>query len=457
MGKLLFTSALALSLLLGLPANSLAQPNPYNFQLIADTNGSFESLGPFVSINTGGIVAFKADLRTGGGGVFAGSGGPITTIANTSSPPSEFGGISINAGGTVAFTGVLTTGNRGVFTGNGGPLTTIVLGSFLSFPSINNQGVVAFGTGNDIFVGSGGPPVTVATDGGAISGIGDPAINTQGTVVFAAGLSEGGQGIFTSNGGQLTLVVDTNGLFRAFQVFPVINSRGTVAFAATRNTGDDGIFTAANGLFATIVDNRGLFRGFDALSINTGGGVAFQALLDAGSEGIFTGPDPVADKVMTIGDPLLGSTVTGLAFSREGLNDMGQLAFRAALADGRQVIVRADPMSKVTIDIQPGEAPASLNPRSRGVIPVAILTTATFDATTTDPLSVKFGPHGATEAHGRGHVEDADGDGDLDLVLHFRMQDTGIQCGDTSASLIGKTFSGQAIRGADSIVTVGCR
>jgi hypothetical protein len=115
------------------------------------------------------------------------------------------------------------------------------------------------------------------------------------------------------------------------------------------------------------------------------------------------------------------------------------------------------PLRIVTIDIKPGSFPNSINPRSQGVIPVAILTTDTFDATTVDPLSVKFGPAGATESHGRGHIEDVDGDSDLDLVLHFRTQDPGIQCGDTSASLTGNTFDGAAIHGSDSIRTVGCK
>lgn len=110
----------------------------------------------------------------------------------------------------------------------------------------------------------------------------------------------------------------------------------------------------------------------------------------------------------------------------------------------------------VSIDIKPGSFPNSINPRSQGVIPVAILTD-TFDATTVDPLSVKFGRDGATESHGRSHIEDVDSDGDLDLILHFRTQDTGIQCGNTSASLTGETFNGAAIKGSDSIRTVGCK
>lgn len=110
----------------------------------------------------------------------------------------------------------------------------------------------------------------------------------------------------------------------------------------------------------------------------------------------------------------------------------------------------------VPIDIKPGTIPNTINPKSKGVIPVAILTTPTFSAVSVDPLSVKFGPNGATESHGRGHIEDADGDGDMDMVLHFKTEETGIQCGDVEASLTGETFGGQAIIGTDAIQTVGC-
>jgi hypothetical protein len=98
----------------------------------------------------------------------------------------------------------------------------------------------------------------------------------------------------------------------------------------------------------------------------------------------------------------------------------------------------------------------SIHPKSHRLIPVAILSTSTFDATQVDPSSVKFGPAGAVVSHGHGHTEDVNRDGRLDLVLDFRTPDTGILCGATSASLTGKTRAGQAFQGTASFKTRGC-
>lgn len=111
----------------------------------------------------------------------------------------------------------------------------------------------------------------------------------------------------------------------------------------------------------------------------------------------------------------------------------------------------------IAVDIKPDSFPNSVNPKNKGVIPVAILTTASFDATTVNPTTVLFGPTGVEAASINFAPEDVDGDGDTDMILHFNTQGTDIQCGDTSASLTGKTFGGQAIQGADSIRTVGCK
>ena len=109
------------------------------------------------------------------------------------------------------------------------------------------------------------------------------------------------------------------------------------------------------------------------------------------------------------------------------------------------------------IDIKPEGVPNSINPRSNGVIPVAILTHAEFAASSVDPSTVRFGATGTEAPAVHSALEDVDGDGDVDMILHFRTQDTNIQCGATMATLTGRTFGGQMIQGSDSVVTRGCR
>lgn len=113
--------------------------------------------------------------------------------------------------------------------------------------------------------------------------------------------------------------------------------------------------------------------------------------------------------------------------------------------------------NQVAIDIKPGSDVNAINLRSKGNIPVAILSTDDFDATQVDVETVAFGPANATEAHGRTHVEDVDRDGDSDIVLHFRTGSSGLSCGDTKAELTAETFDGQSIAGTDALRTVACR
>lgn len=103
-----------------------------------------------------------------------------------------------------------------------------------------------------------------------------------------------------------------------------------------------------------------------------------------------------------------------------------------------------------------------INLRSRGVIPVAILATDTFDpldpVNGVNPASVLF--EGASKGHPKnplGHWEDVDGDGDTDLQLHFPTQDTNITCGQTIAVLVGETWAGTKIEGTHLIKTTGCK
>jgi hypothetical protein len=134
----------------------------------------------------------------------------------------------------------------------------------------------------------------------------------------------------------------------------------------------------------------------------------------------------------------------------------GAVSFRGAMDHVSKGIA----LGAVTlpVDIRPGDEPNPVSLRSKGVIPVAILTIDTFDATEIDPSTVCFGDaeepseRDCTEAHGKGHIKDANGNGDLDLMLHFEIQQTGIDPGDSEACLSGRTFDGRRIQGCDAVL-----
>lgn len=103
----------------------------------------------------------------------------------------------------------------------------------------------------------------------------------------------------------------------------------------------------------------------------------------------------------------------------------------------------------IDIDIKPNSFPNSINIRSNGNVPVAILSSRTFDAAAIDPNTVMFA--GASPLSIGGASEDVNGDGLDDKVLHFATQSLSLQQGATEACLTGKTTAGLDFSGCDSV------
>jgi hypothetical protein len=110
----------------------------------------------------------------------------------------------------------------------------------------------------------------------------------------------------------------------------------------------------------------------------------------------------------------------------------------------------------VAMDIKPDDVPNTLNLRSRGVVPIAILTTEQFDATSIDLTSLRFGVSGKEAAALRAVFDDVDGDGDTDLLVFFRSQDTTVDCETLFTYISGVTLTGVSIAGTDSVAMVVC-
>jgi hypothetical protein len=135
-------------------------------------------------------------------------------------------------------------------------------------------------------------------------------------------------------------------------------------------------------------------------------------------------------------------------------------------ADGNtsefSAVATVEPGLEVGILIRSGSGTAPINPRSPGLIRVAVLSTAAFDApASVQPGSQTFGRTGAEPSlHLRGNglpnceAEDVNDDGLLDLVCHFETQKTGLQSGDFSAVLRGLTVDGVPFEGSAPIRVV---
>jgi hypothetical protein len=220
---------------------------------------TFDFLNPEPVINDSDIVLFSAQIGPAveDVGVFKGEGDGsnlFTRVVDTkggfSVPEGTFEYLrapqDMNNAGTAAFVGILDSGIRGVYASSGGAMTTITdnQGSEItafSRPSINSAGVVAYQSyftdaSGPIRIHSsagGGTVIADTDDGYAI--IGASTINDAGSVVFSAeygGFNE----MVMGNGGPLTAIVDSNGPLDRF-LSTSLNNDGSVAYQAAYDVG----------------------------------------------------------------------------------------------------------------------------------------------------------------------------------------------------------------------------
>ena len=253
-------------------------------------------------------------------------------------------------------------------------------------PSINDSGVVAFQSFSTpdllgIYVADGTSVVEIALSdvyGTTLDfkWVNDPMINNQGAVAFKADGSDFTNGVYLSKAGAIEFVAgagqpapDGNGNMDVITDF-ALNDSNQIVLSSTLSgtsggTSDDvGIYLASEGGLLPVAregqllpDGDGVFGELDSPSLNEQGQVAFVGTILGSSSGVFNDEGLfLFDEHMglvqlaRVGDELMGSTIVSLEMSsnstyqknlRSGLSDSGQVAYRFALADGRQGVAVA--------------------------------------------------------------------------------------------------------------------
>jgi len=162
----------------------------------------------------------------------------------------------------------------------------------------------------------------------------------------------------------------------------------------------------------------------------------------------------VNNEPVLIGAGDLGSNVRDFF---NGLIDEVELFNRPLTQAEIQSIVSAGSSGKtipISINIKVGGVPNSINLGSKGNVPVAVLSTETFDASTLILSSVNFaGAPIQARNNGTlmGEFTDVNGDGGPDLILHFDTQSLNLSKTSTQATLTGMTTNGRCVSGSDSV------
>ena len=332
--------------LIGMPIVAAAQPLPYTFTKITDSVATPGVGGVYcLGMNDLGTVV----VHLGNGALLRGRDASSLTVVHPA-----MGGIcpSINDSDEIAYMrriGVThlfelvkdASGSETILASGTGSPALYPATTYL--PSLNNAGRAAY-------VADGGGKIAVALTGATLTppdNYVSPASMNEGDVIAFAAADDSSSKGGLYRGSTTPLLQDGDTISGGTIVFswlqrPGVNNSGTIAFIGRLDVGSvagtHGVYTT-DGNSVTLVGASLL----DRFSLNDSGSVVYRKSSGAGS-GLYLGrPGLIDQKVIEFGDALDGSTLMGTFIWEESLNDLGQVAFWAELADGRRGVYVATP------------------------------------------------------------------------------------------------------------------
>ncbi|MDX1980278.1 MAG: hypothetical protein SFV51_08415 [Bryobacteraceae bacterium] len=338
----------------------------YTFHKIIDTapGSEYSSFKPHLILNNEGVVALTATRRRDGQQVLLrGTPGAMSVLVEESDEVRAPVAADMNdSGAVVYFAGAsvrTTTGSgpsRVVATGRGPDFLFINLG-ITAFPSINNDGAVAFTASNRVYVAANGEaprmvvsetdiPRWFANTPAQLSGV---RINNRGVIAFHA--------LGTANPAKSAVYLKGEGppvLALPFEtIWTPFSDDGSMALYS--RVFRDGVAITREGVLANAVTFDDETAGLStALGMSNSGNLVFLADASDGSakaSGIFTGGDLERHGVIAVGDPLFGSTVahfhTLIGYQPRLINDRGQILFSYTLSNFVSGVALADPVGEV--------------------------------------------------------------------------------------------------------------
>lgn len=137
-----------------------------------------------------------------------------------------------------------------------------------------------------------------------------------------------------------------------------------------------------------------------------------------------------------------------------------QALFLVSPSAARAQEMTCPPPRQMTIDVKPADAINTINLSSRGLLPVAVISTTEFDASQFMPMMAHLqdatAPMDCSGAKAvRQAYTDVNGDGLVDLVFFFRVQDLPLSASTTDVMLMSHgMYGGEEIHimGMDRVV-----